>query len=135
MALMDELRKRLKEYEAEAVQMRPRLQRLEELIPSVKLLLAEEEKTSTQYSFPIVPTGNAPPESQSVSTLVVSLLAPGATLRFNQIRDAVREQKYPAKDTILVGKLVNGVLRRAVETGKVERLSRGLYRRRNGTTT
>ena len=137
MAFNDELQERLARYETELRNIDNRKQQLQSLIDHV-IAFVEEETRDAQYPLPANPPQNGvdahqgPAAGQHVSVLdvVVGAIPAGSLVRFNVIRDTVRNRLWPDKDIVHAGKLVAAALNRAVERGYIEREGRGLYRRR-----
>ena len=136
MAFGEELQERLDRYLTEYQSYDERMARLRSLIDHVKALL-EEETRDAQYPLPAtlpqngVDAHQGPATGQGVSVpdVVMSAIPAGALVRFNVIRDTVRERLWPDKDTLHAGKLVAAALSRAIDKGSIERVGRGLYRR------
>ena len=137
MAFTEELQERLDRYLTEYQSYDDRLAHLRSLIAHVKALL-EEETRDAQYPLPVTlprngvaaPQGPDAGQSVSVPDVVLGAIPAGALVRFNVIRDTVRGKLWPNKDILTAGKLVGAALSRAVDKGTIDRVGRGLYRRR-----
>ena len=129
MTLLQELRPRLAEYEAEAKEVRERLQAIESLASHARALIAEEERRLGQQppvQEPKEPTsGNA--RRPTVPMMVRDVLPTNKPMRFNELRNLILAVWFQGEDPIWVGKQVGSALGRAVERGTVRKISRGLY--------
>ncbi|MDA0265054.1 MAG: hypothetical protein O3A93_11595 [Chloroflexi bacterium] len=137
MAFNEELQDRVAQYDAEIRSITLRLQHLQSLISHAKALL-EEETRNAQYPLPVPiieddttgQRGSGAGETRTVPDVVREIIPAKGVIRFNTVRDSVRATLFPDRDPLTVGKLVAAALSREIERGNIERMGRGLYRRR-----
>ena len=126
----EELKARLVEYEAEATELRERLQGVESLMAHARALIQEEEHRLGESPLLMQNTEESTNDIArriSVPMMILEILPTTRAMRYIDVRNRILTRWFPDANPLNGGRQVGVALGRAVGRGTVRRISRGRY--------